>query len=97
MNNAKNNNFCRCYETSIEKNFNPDAVININSYKGNILLISSENDSYWPIKNMCNTLVENSKNNNNIKHVSLNLKGHSFVKYDESVREIISYLKSTVQ
>ncbi|EHI98970.1 BAAT/Acyl-CoA thioester hydrolase [Clostridium sp. DL-VIII] len=97
MNNAKNNNFCRCYETSIENNFNPDAVITIDSYKGKILLISSENDSYWPSKNMCNTLVKNSKNNNNIKHVSLNLEGHSFLKYDESVREIISYLKSTVQ
>ncbi|WP_017210345.1 acyl-CoA thioester hydrolase/BAAT C-terminal domain-containing protein [Clostridium beijerinckii] len=97
MDDAKNNNFCRCHEISIEKNFNPDAVINIDAYKGKVLLISSGNDSYWPSKNMCNTLVKNSKNKDNIKHISLNLEGHSFLKYDESVKEIINYLKANVR
>lgn len=97
MNCAKNNNFCKCYETSIEKNFNPDALINLDGYKGKVLLISSENDQYWPSKNMCNILMENSKNKDNIMHVSLNLEGHYFLLYEESVREIISYLKANVQ
>ncbi|MDP4178032.1 MAG: acyl-CoA thioester hydrolase/BAAT C-terminal domain-containing protein [Bacillota bacterium] len=97
MNCAKNKNFCKCYETSIEKNFNSDALINLDSYKGKVLLISSENDQYWPSKNMCDTLLENSKNKDNIKHVSLNLEGHYFLWYEESVREIISYLKANVQ
>lgn len=46
MNYAKNKNFCKCYETSIEKNFNPAALINLDNYKGKVLLISSENDKY---------------------------------------------------
>lgn len=96
MNYAKNKNFCKCYETSIEQNFNPDALINLDNYKGKVLLISSENDSYWPSKNMCNTLMENSKNKDNIKHVSLNLEEHCLLWYEESVREIISYLKANV-
>lgn len=97
MNYAKNKNFCKCHEISIEKNFNPDALINVDNYKGKILLISSENDLYWPSKNMCETLIKNSKNKNNIKHVSLNLEDHCFLWYEESVREIISYLKANVQ
>lgn len=97
MNYAKNKNFCKCHETSIEKNFNPDALIDLDNYKGKVLLISSENDQYWPSKNMCNTLMENSKNKDNIKHVSLNLEDHCFLWYEESVIEIISYLKANVQ
>lgn len=97
MNYAKNKNFCKCHEISIEQNFNPDALINVDNYKGKIFLISSENDPYWPSKNMCKTLMENSKNKDSIKHVSLNLEDHCFLLYEESVREIISYLKANVQ
>lgn len=97
MNYAKNNNFCKCYETSIEKNFNPNALINLDNYKGKVLLISSENDKYWPSKNMCNTLMENSKNKDNIKNISLNLEEHWYLWYEESVTEIINYLKANVQ
>lgn len=94
---AQNKNFCKCYETSIEKNFNPDALIDLNNYTGKVLLISSGTDSYWPSKNMCNTLIENSKNKDNINHVSLNLEEHCFLWYEESVREIISYLKTNLR
>jgi dipeptidyl aminopeptidase/acylaminoacyl peptidase len=79
---------------SIEKNYNKDALINIDNYKGRVLLLSSENDMYWPSKNMCNILAENSKNKDNIKHVTLDLEGHSFLGYEQSVNEIIKFLKA---
>lgn len=94
MKNAMNKNFCKCYEMSIEKNYNKDALINIDNYKGRVLLLSSENDMYWPSKNMCNILAENSKNKDNIKHVTLDLEGHSFLGYEQSVNEIIKFLKA---
>jgi len=90
---AENKNFCRCYEKSIEKNFNRDALINIDNYKGKILLLSAENDKYWPSKKMSNILVENSKNKNNINHITLDLEGHYFLNYEQSVNEIINFLK----
>lgn len=93
LNDAKNKNFCSCYEKSIEKNYNEDALININNYKGKILFLSAENDKYWPSKKMSNILIENSKNNNNMTHISLNLEGHYFLNYEQSVNEIINYLK----
>lgn len=91
---AKNKNFCKCYEKSIEKNFNKDALINIDNYKGKILFLSAENDKYWPSKKMSNILVENSKKKNNISHISLDLEGHYFLNYEQSVNEIISYLNA---
>lgn len=90
---AENKNFCRCYEKSIEKNFNRDASIDIDNYKGKILLLSAENDKYWPSKKMSNILVENSKNKNNINHITLDLEGHYFLDYEQSVNEIINFLK----
>jgi dienelactone hydrolase len=96
MKDAKNKNFCRCNEKSIEKNYNKDALINIDSYKGKILLLSAENDKYWPSKKMSNILVENNKNKNNINHITLDLEGHYFLNYDQSVNEIINFLKTNV-
>lgn len=90
---AENKNYCKCYEMSIANNFNKDALINIDNYKGKILLLSAENDKYWPSKKMSNILVENIKNKNNINHIPLNLKGHYFLDYEQSVNEIINYLK----
>jgi dienelactone hydrolase len=94
LNDAKNKNFCRCHEMSIEKNYNKDALINMYNYKGKILLLSAENDKYWPSKKMSNILVQNSKNKDNIKHIALDLEGHYFLNYEQSVNEIINYLKT---
>ena len=92
--NVKNNNFCRCHEDSIEKNFDKEAIISTDSYKGKILLISAENDKYWPSKKMSENLVEHSKNKNSISHVCLNIDGHYFLSYKESVDEMIKYLQT---
>ena len=93
---TKNQYFCKIHEKSIEKNFNQEALINIDNYKGKLLLISAENDRYWPSKKMSNMLAQNSKNKNNISHVCLNLEGHGFLTYDESVNEIINFLKANM-
>ena len=91
---AKDKNYCKCYEKSIEKNYNKDAAINIDDYKGKILLISEEKDVYWPSKKMCDILIENSKNKDNIEHITLELEGHYLLRYDESSNIIIKYLKN---
>lgn len=90
---AKNNNFCVCHEISIQRNFNKDAIINLDNYKGKVFLISAEKDNYWPSKKMSNILVENSKNKNNINHICLDVEGHYLLSYKESVNEIINYLE----
>ncbi|WP_446899204.1 acyl-CoA thioester hydrolase/BAAT C-terminal domain-containing protein [Clostridium sp. LBM24168] len=94
MKDAENKIYCTCHEKSIEKNFNKDAFINIDNYNGKILLLSAENDKYWPSKNMSNILIENSKNKNSIDHITLDLDGHYFLNYDQSVDEIISFLRA---
>ncbi|WP_259472619.1 acyl-CoA thioester hydrolase/BAAT C-terminal domain-containing protein [Clostridium estertheticum] len=79
MKEAEKKNYCKCYEMSIENNLNKDALININNYKGKILLLSAENDNYWPSKKMSNMLVKNSNNKENINHIVLELEGHYFL------------------
>jgi uncharacterized protein len=92
---AKNKFYSTCYEKSIENNFKKDALINIDKYKGKILLLSVENDRFWPSKKMSNILVENSRNKNNINHIVLDLEGHYFLEYEQSVKEIINFLNQT--
>lgn len=89
---AKNGDICMCYEKSIAKNFNKDALINIDNYQGKILFLSAEKDKYWPSKKMSNILIENSSHKNNLTHISLDLEGHYFLNYSESVSIMINYL-----
>ncbi|MDF2885146.1 MAG: acyl-CoA thioester hydrolase [Clostridiaceae bacterium] len=91
---AKRNYFCKIHEKSIEKNYNKDAMINIDNYKGKVLFISAEKDCYWPSKKMSDLLIENSNNKNKMRHISLDVEGHYLLKYEESVNEIISYLEN---
>jgi uncharacterized protein len=88
----KNKIYLSCYERSIELNKNTKASININNYKGKLLLISAENDKYWPSKNMSNCLEKNG-NRNNIRHIVLDIEGHYLLEYEKSGNEIMSYLK----
>ena len=93
MKDIKTQIYSTSYEKSIEKNFRKDAAISIDGYKGKILLLSAENDRYWPSKKMSNALVENSKNKDSIKHIVLDLEGHHYLEYAQSINEIISFLK----
>lgn len=94
LRNAANKKFCKCYENSIERYYDEKALINMDNYTGKILLLSAENDAYWPSKKMSDILIQNSKNKENISHTCLNLEGHYFLNYVESVREIINSLKA---
>ncbi|EQF25454.1 BAAT / Acyl-CoA thioester hydrolase family protein [Clostridioides difficile CD160] len=94
---AENNIYSTCYEKSIENNFNKDALISIEQYNGKILLLSAENDKYWPSKKMSSILVENSIKKDNIKHIVLDLEGHYFLEYDKSSQNIITFLKKNAQ
>ena len=90
--NAENKKFSLCYEYAVKRNFNKDALINLNNYKGKVFLISAEKDNYWPSKEMSNILVKNSRNN--VSHISLDVEGHYLLEYSNSVNEIINYLKT---
>jgi hypothetical protein len=92
MKDIANNIFRASYEKGIEHNFNKAAIINVDKYKGKMLLISSGCDTYWPSKEMSAILAENSKSD--IKHISLDLEGHYYLKYEESTNEIINFLES---
>lgn len=86
-------NYCTCYEASIEKNGNEDALIRVDGYTGKILLISEENDRYWPSRAMSEQLVKRSGNRENMRHISMKLDGHYLMNYEESAGEIVKYLE----
>lgn len=89
---AMENKFYNCHLKSLENNYNEDAVINVDDYKGRIFLISAEHDPYWPSKDMSNKIIENCRNKNKISHISLNLNGHRYLDFKESTHEILKYL-----
>lgn len=86
-------NYRRCYERSIEKNDHEEAWINVDRYEGGILLISEENDVYWPSRTMAKRLIERSANRGNMRHITMELPGHYLMNYRESVEEIVGYLE----
>lgn len=89
----RNKIYLSCYEKSIELNKNNKGSINIKNYTGKLLLISAENDKYWPSKDMSNCL-EKSGNRNNIRHIVLDVEGHYLLEYEKSGTEILKYLES---
>lgn len=88
----KNRVYSSCHEKSIQMNKNKNAIININDFKGKLLLLSAEVDHFWPSKKMC-TFIEKSENGN-IKHIALNIEGHYFLQYEQSSKEIINFLEN---
>jgi hypothetical protein len=89
----KNNMYLSCSLKSISKNRNLKAKINLDQYKGKLLLLSAELDNYWPSKEMCNVIERDFKID--VTHKVLNINGHYYLEYDESVKEIISFLEET--
>jgi hypothetical protein len=92
MRDVRNGIYCTTYARSIEKNFRRDAVINVDGYKEKILLLSAEHDRYWPSKEMCETLLRNSGNGGSMEHIVLDLEGHYFLEYEQSINEIVRFL-----
>ena len=93
---AMNNKFINCHEKSIELNYKKDAEINIDNYNGNILLLSAENDPYWPSKKMSKKLFDNCKDKSKVYHITLNLNGHRYLDFPESTKEILRFLKNSL-
>jgi hypothetical protein len=89
----KNKIFLSCSIKSISKNKNLKAKINLDQYKGKLLLLSAEVDNYWTSKEMCNVIERDFKID--VTHKVLNINGHYFLEYDESVKEIIDFLEKT--
>lgn len=81
-----------CHEKSIQCNQNKQALIHLDSFKGNLLLLSAETDPFWPSKAMCAFLKDNACNK--IKHITLNINGHHFLKYQESGEEMTAFLNA---
>jgi|YelNatPaOPRAMG01_1025707.scaffolds.fasta_scaffold109325_2 hypothetical protein len=89
----KNKIYLSCSIKSISENKNNKVLIDLKEFKGKLLLLSSDSDNYWPSKDMCDTIVQNFKIN--VTHKVLNLTGHYFQDYEESVKEIIDFLDGT--
>lgn len=81
-----------CHEKSIQRNQNTQALIHLDHFKGSLLLLSAETDHFWPSKEMCAFLKDNHCNK--IKHVTLNMKGHYFLEYQETGKEMIAFLNA---
>lgn len=71
-------------------------MINVDGYKGKILLLSAEHDRYWPSKEMCEVLLRNSGSGSMIEHIVLDLEGHHFLEYEQSINEIVRFLEKNV-
>jgi uncharacterized protein len=89
----KNKNYCSCYEKGIEHFMNAKAVIDLSNFKGKLLLLSAEQDNYWPSKLMCDKIVNNFQIE--VMHKVLNLREHYFQEYDEPIKETINFLETT--
>jgi hypothetical protein len=89
----KNKIYRSCYVKSISQNMNNEAKIDLSQYKGKLLLLSSDVDNFWPSKEMCDVIVRDYKID--VTHKVLNLTGHYFQDYEESIKETINFLEGT--
>jgi hypothetical protein len=89
----KNKIYRSCYVKSISQNMNNEAKIDLSQYKGKLLLLSSDVDNFWPSKEMCDVIVRDYKID--VTHKVLNLAGHYFQDYEESIKETINFLEGT--
>lgn len=89
----RNKNYCSSYGKGIKHNMNTKAIIDLSNFKGKLLLLSAEQDNYWPSKFMCEKIVNSF--NIDVIHKTLNLKEHYFQEYEEPINETINFLETT--
>lgn len=87
----KNKVYRTCYEKSIKDNKKSDTAIDMSSYKGKLLLLSSDIDTFWPSKEMCNKMENDFKID--ITHKVLHVAGHYFQECEEAIKETIKFLE----
>jgi uncharacterized protein len=85
--------YSSCHRKSIQRNKNQGALIKVERFKGNLLLLSAQTDHYWPSQWMGDLMAKDASNN--VTHLTLNLEGHYFLQYEESSREIIAFLNKS--
>jgi uncharacterized protein len=90
----RNKVFRSCYQKSMDANIDPKVRIDLSRYRGKLLLLSSDVDTYWPSKEMCEILVRDF--HIDVTHKVLHLTGHYFQEYEESIRETIQFLESAM-
>jgi len=89
----KNKQYYSIYKKAISGKIDRKAGIDLRQCKGKILLLSAEIDNFWPSKEMCRVIER--KPQIDVTHKILDLKGHHFLEYDESIKEIIGFLDET--
>ena len=80
-------NYRSLYENSIRLNQNREAEINLDSYAGKLLLISTEDekDNYWSSKEMCNNIERRGKaQGKDFRHILINIP-HEKMYFDDQV------------
>lgn len=91
-----NKKYLGCHEKGLAKNKNEIAAIDLSTYAGKLILLSSSTDPYWPSLRMSEELAAQMRaERKNVEHLALDLVGHYFLQYDESTREIIHFLEKT--
>jgi len=88
-----NKSYCSSYEKGIKHYMNAKTIIDLSNFKGRLLLLSAEQDNYWPSKLMCEKIANNFKID--VIHKVLNLREHYFQEYEEPINEIIKFLEAT--
>ncbi len=88
----RNKVYLSCHEKAIAGRKDDRAFIDLREYGGELLLLSAEKDNFWPSKKMSEALLENGPGN--VTHKVLDLEGHYFLEYEDSVREIVSFLET---
>ncbi len=93
INDLKKQEYTSCHEKSIQLNKNKNAMIKVDNFKGNLLLLSAETDHFWPSKSMCEFIVKS--NSHQMIHKVLDLEGHYLLQYELSGKEIINFLNQS--
>jgi uncharacterized protein len=86
----RNKVYRSCYERSLAENKRAGTAIDLSQFKGRLLLLSSDVDTYWPSKEMSEKMVRDFKID--VVHKVLHAEGHYFQENKDAIRETIQFL-----
>jgi len=79
-----------CHEKGISGRKDDTAVIDLSSFGGKLLLLSSSKDPYWPSMRMSAEIMASGVKG--ATHRVLECEGHYFLEYPESTKVIVEFL-----
>lgn len=88
---SRNGHYSPIYEKALQGGIDPRAVTELGGFSGKSLLLSAENDRYWPSRDMCRTIADGQPEN--FRHEILDLKEHRFLENTEAASRIIEFLE----